>query len=60
MEAFRKASEMEKLPLGVFYLNPKPTFEERLSVYQESRDPLYRRSPDLSKLTQWIHSKRGI
>jgi hypothetical protein len=31
-----------------------------LSVYQESRDPLYRRSPDLSKLTQWIHSKRGI
>jgi 2-oxoglutarate ferredoxin oxidoreductase subunit beta len=60
MEAFRKASEMEKLPLGVFYLNPKPTFEERLSVYQESRDPLYTRTPDLKKLSEWIDSKRGI
>ena len=60
MEAFRKASEMEKLPLGVFYLNPKPTFEERLSVYQGSRDPLYTRTPDLTKLSEWIDSKRGM
>ena len=60
MEAFRKASEVKKLPLGVFYLNPKLTFEERLSVYQESRDPLYKRTPDFNKLSEWIHSKRGI
>ncbi len=60
MEAFRKASEMGKLSLGVLYLNPKPTFEERLSVYQESMDPLYKRSPDLKKLSEWVHSKRGI
>ena len=60
MEAFRKASEMEKLPLGVFYLNPKPAFEERLSVYQGSRDPLYARTPDLTKLSKWIDSKRGM
>ena len=60
MEAFRKTSEVKKLPLGVFYLNPKLTFEERLSVYQESRDPLYKRTPDFNKLSEWIHSKRGI
>ena len=60
MEAFRRASEAEKLPLGIFYLNPKPTFEEKLSVYQESKDPLYTRTPDLKKLSEWIHSKRGI
>ena len=60
MEAFRRASEVEKLPLGIFYLNPKPTFEEKLPVYQESKDPLYKRSPAVDKLTQWIDSKRGI
>jgi len=60
MEAFRKASEVEKLPLGVFYLNPKPTFEERWSVYQESSGPLYTRAPDLTKLSEWIDSKRGM
>jgi len=60
IEAVRKASEVDKLPLGVFYLNSKPTFEEKLSVYQERRDPLYRRNPDLTKLSEWIDSKRGI
>jgi len=59
MEAFRRASEVEKLPLGIFYLNPKSTFEEKLSVYQERKDPLYKRSPDLKKLSEWIQSKRG-
>jgi 2-oxoglutarate ferredoxin oxidoreductase subunit beta len=60
IEAFRKASEVGKLPLGVFYLNPRPTFEEKLSVYQEKRDPLYKRTPDLMKLSELIQSKRGI
>jgi 2-oxoglutarate ferredoxin oxidoreductase subunit beta len=59
-EAFRRASEVEKLPLGIFYLHPRLTFGEKLSVYQESKDPLYRRSPDLSRLAEWISSKRGI
>ena len=60
LEALRRASEVQKLPLGILYLNPKPTFEEKLSVYQERKDPLYRRSPDLKKLSGLIHSKRGI
>ena len=59
MEAFRRASEVEKLPLGIFYLNPRPAFDEKLSVYQESKAPLYKRSPDLKKLSELIHSKRG-
>jgi 2-oxoglutarate ferredoxin oxidoreductase subunit beta len=60
MEAFRRASEVEKLPLGILYLNLKPTFEEKLSVYQARKDPLYKRSPDLKKLSELIHSKRGF
>jgi 2-oxoglutarate ferredoxin oxidoreductase subunit beta len=60
IEALKKASEFDKLPLGIFYLNPKPTFEEKLSVYQESKGPLYTRSPDLKKLSELIHSKRGF
>ncbi len=59
-EALRKAWETERLPLGLFYLNPRPLFEEKLSVYQENKSPLYQRSPDFQKLSQWIDSKRGF
>jgi 2-oxoglutarate ferredoxin oxidoreductase subunit beta len=57
MEAFRRASEMEKLPLGIFYLNPKSTFEEKLSVYQREKILVQEKS-DLKKLSELIHSKR--
>ncbi len=59
VEAFRRATEKEKLPLGVFYIHPKPTFEETLIAYRENRTPLYQRKPDLEKLSQWIDSRRG-
>jgi 2-oxoglutarate ferredoxin oxidoreductase subunit beta len=59
-EALRRSWEEEKLPLGIFYLHPRPTFEEKMSVYKESSDPLYKRSPDFKKLSEWIDSKRGI
>ena len=59
IEALRRAAEVEKLPLGIFYLNPRPTFEEKLGVYQERTDPLYTRSPDLKKLSELIDLKRG-
>jgi 2-oxoglutarate ferredoxin oxidoreductase subunit beta len=49
-EAFQKAIEKEKLPLGVFYVNPKLAFEESLSVYGESKEPLYKRSRDIKRL----------
>ena len=59
VEAFRRATEKEKLPLGIFYIHPKPTFEEALVAYRENQTPLYQRNPDLQKLSQWIDSKRG-
>jgi 2-oxoglutarate ferredoxin oxidoreductase subunit beta len=52
--AFGKAIEKEKLPLGIFYVNPKPTFEEDLSVYREGKDPLYKRVPDIEVLSELI------
>lgn len=60
MEALRRAFETERLPLGIFYINPKPTFEETLQVYRERKDPLFKRGPDLQKLSLWIHSRKGI
>jgi 2-oxoglutarate ferredoxin oxidoreductase subunit beta len=60
IEAFRRATEGEKLSLGIFYVHPKPTFEEELTVYRENREPLYLRRPDLTKVVNLIDSKRGI
>ena len=57
-EAFKRAIEEEKLPLGVFYTNPKSTFEENLNVYSESKEPLYKRKPDVEKLSGLIDSRR--
>lgn len=60
IEALRRASEVEKLPLGIFYLNPKSTFEDNLTAYQESKVPLYKRGVELTKLFEWIHSNKSI
>lgn len=59
-EAFRRAIETERLPLGIFYTNPnKTTFEENTGVYTENREPLYKRETDLEKLQNLILSKKG-
>lgn len=55
-EAFKRATEQEKLPLGIFYINPKPTFEENLGAYAEDKTPLYKRKPDFKKLKDLIES----
>jgi 2-oxoglutarate ferredoxin oxidoreductase subunit beta len=60
MEAFRRATEEGKLPLGTFYTHPKPVFERELGAYQDNREPLYRRGPDLQRLSAWIESKRSF
>jgi len=54
--AFGKAIEQDRLPLGVFYLNPKPSFEENVGLYQEDARPLYERQVDTDKLTTLIDS----
>jgi 2-oxoglutarate ferredoxin oxidoreductase subunit beta len=55
-EAFKRAIETEKLPLGIFYVNPKPSFEESISAYRVNKEPLYKREPDMEKLGQLITS----
>ncbi len=57
-EAFKRSTETGKLPLGIFYIRPKPVFEEGLGLYAESREPLYRRLPDIEKLSRLVDSKR--
>ncbi len=60
VEAFKKATEITSYPLGIIYINPRPTFDESLSVYKEKKDPLYKRETNFKKLTELIESRRGI
>ena len=54
-EAFKKATESDKLPLGIFYISQeKATFEENIGVYQGNDKPLYDREPDMEKLRNLI------
>ena len=58
IQAFKKSIEKEKLPLGIFYINKKKTtFEENLSVYKQSKKPMYQRQHDKNKLSKLIRSK---
>lgn len=60
-EAFKRATETEKYPLGIFYKNKnKLTFEETLTVYSKAESPLYKRKVDAHKLEALIESKRKI
>ncbi len=57
-DAFTRASETEKLPLGIFYINRnKKSFEESLSVYQEDKIPIIKRSVELKRLQNFIKEK---
>jgi len=50
-EAFRRASETTRLPLGIFYINTEKTsFEENVGIYHEDKHPLYAREVDMPKL----------
>lgn len=45
-EAFKRAIEKDRLPLGIFYINKnKKTFEENLGVYESSKIPLWQEDP---------------
>lgn len=47
-EAFKRATETDKLPLGIFYVNPnKVVFEESNEVYRHNKEPLYKREVDI-------------
>ncbi len=60
-EAFKKAIETEKLPLGIFYINPhKKTFEENIQDCLGSKEPLCNRKPDIQKLQTLIERYREM
>ena len=54
-QAFAKAIETDKLPLGVFYENSdKKPFEENIGIYENSKDPLYKHNMSSEKLSKLI------
>ncbi|MHC4751212.1 MAG: thiamine pyrophosphate-dependent enzyme [Planctomycetota bacterium] len=56
-KAFERATETEKLSLGIFYISPqKPPFEENVGIYRENRIPMYERDPDTNKLKNLIET----
>lgn len=56
-KAFEKATETEKLPLGIFYKSPqKPAFEENVGIYREKQSPLYERDLDKKELNNLIET----
>lgn len=59
-EAFKKALEKDKFPLGLIYRSQeKPTFEENLIPYQANDEPVIFRDPDRKeKLEKLILSKK--
>jgi 2-oxoglutarate/2-oxoacid ferredoxin oxidoreductase subunit beta len=59
-EAFAKALETEKYPLGIIYTNKsKPVFWETTAAYKNTRTPLYSRELNIEKLKKLIESTRS-
>ena len=59
-EAFRRALEEDRLPLGVFYVNDGRTgFEDNLAPYRKGdRTPLHKRTIEPEKLQALIDAKK--
>lgn len=59
IEAFKKSIEHQKFPLGIFYVSKnKKTFEQNLLVYKLNKQPLYKKSIDIQKLSKLIYLKK--
>ncbi|HEX13053.1 MAG: 2-oxoacid ferredoxin oxidoreductase [Desulfurella sp.] len=54
MIALQKALENDPIPLGVFYINNKKTFEENLICYKQDNTPLFKRSTQIDKIKHFI------
>ncbi len=53
--AFKRATESDKLPLGIFYVNPdKKPFEDNTGMYEQNTMPLFSREVDYDKLESLI------
>lgn len=52
--ALHKAFEIDPLPLGIFYINNRPTFEENLTIYKNDKNPLFKRQSQVDKVKSFI------
>jgi 2-oxoglutarate ferredoxin oxidoreductase subunit beta len=58
--AFKRALETDKLPLGIFYINPnKSVFGDNVGIYQQDNRPLFEREPDVNRLRMLIEKFRA-
>jgi 2-oxoglutarate ferredoxin oxidoreductase subunit beta len=57
MQAFQRAVEKNRLPLGILYINlDKPVFEDTLSLYRTNKTPLSQRSAiTAAQIEEFIH-----
>jgi 2-oxoglutarate ferredoxin oxidoreductase subunit beta len=46
VEAFKRALETDRYPLGIFYAKERETFGDNTLVYEKDKRPLYMRDPD--------------
>ncbi|MBN2156291.1 MAG: 2-oxoacid ferredoxin oxidoreductase [Candidatus Lokiarchaeota archaeon] len=61
MQAFQKAIETKKYPLGIIYRNSsKRTFWEATMIYETNKSPLYKRKLNMDALKQFIESKKEL
>jgi 2-oxoglutarate/2-oxoacid ferredoxin oxidoreductase subunit beta len=59
VEAFRRALETDRLPLGVFYINSnKITFEQNVGVYRKNPAPLFQRGVNQARLKAILDNLR--
>ena len=54
IEAFKRSIETEKLPLGIFYINNKKSFEENIGLYTDNKEPICFREREKNKIQEFI------
>jgi 2-oxoglutarate ferredoxin oxidoreductase subunit beta len=56
-EAFKKSIQSDKLPLGIFYINNKKTFEQNFNNYHHKKTPLFKNRMNIDNLSKLLNSK---
>jgi len=51
-DALWLSTRQDRFALGIYYLEEKPTFEERLHLYKKMKEPLYKRARNLERFAE--------
>ncbi|UYP01135.1 thiamine pyrophosphate-dependent enzyme [Oceanotoga sp. DSM 15011] len=58
-EAIKLALKEDEFPLGIIYKNTeRKPFDEQLSIYKNTKEPLYKRQRNLKRIEEFINSKK--